>query len=215
MIILVGGEKGGVGKTTLAVNLAVMRARAGRDVLLVDADKQASANLWAGIREEEGIQPPVRCVQKRDKGLTADVRDLATRYEDVIIDAGGQDSVELRAGLTLAHLAVFPIQPSLFDAATLETLASLVAQAKGFNPELVAGIVINRASPNPRVREAEEAKELIAEYSDLHLMDALIRDRIAFRRSARNGMCVTELSERDKAAESELEKLYEEVYGDG
>ena len=215
MIILVGGEKGGVGKTTLAVNLAVMRARKGRDMLLVDADKQASANLWASIREEEGIQPPVRCVQKRDKGLTADVRDLATRYEDVIIDAGGQDSVELRAGLTLAHLAVFPIQPSLFDAATLETLASLVAQAKGFNPELVAGIVINRASPNPRVREAEEAKELIAEYSDLHLMDALIRDRIAFRRSARNGMCVTELSERDKAAENELAKLYEEVYGDG
>ena len=215
MIILVGGEKGGVGKTTLAVNLAVMRARVGRDVLLVDADKQASANLWAGIREEEGIQPPVRCVQKRDKGLTADVRDLATRYEDVIIDAGGQDSVELRAGLTLAHLAVFPIQPSLYDAATLETLASLVAQAKGFNPELVAGIVINRASTNPRVKESEEAKELIAEYSDLHLMEALIRDRIAFRRSARNGMCVTELNERDKAAERELSALYGEVYGDG
>ena len=215
MIILVGGEKGGVGKTTLAVNLAVMRARVGRDVLLVDADKQASANLWAGIREEEGLQPPVRCVQKRDKGLAADIRDLATRYEDVIIDAGGQDSVELRAGLTLAHLAVFPIQPSLFDAATLETLASLVAQAKGFNPELVAGIVINRASTNPRVKESEEAKELIAEYSDLHLMEALIRDRIAFRRSARNGMCVTELNERDKAAENELSALYGEVYGDG
>src|SRR3989442_15939780 len=84
MIVLVGGEKGGVGKTTLAVNLAAMRARAGHDVLLVDADKQASANLWASIRDQEKVDPPVRCVQKRGKGLAADVRDLATRYEDIV-----------------------------------------------------------------------------------------------------------------------------------
>ncbi len=214
MILLVGGEKGGVGKTTLAVNLAAMRAGVGRDVLLVDADKQASANLWASIRQEESVSPAVRCVQKRGKGLSADVRDLATRYEDVIIDAGGQDSVELRAAMTIADLAIFPIQSSLFDAATLETLAELVKQAQGFNTELVAGIVINRASTNPRVKEADEAKELIAEYSDLHLMHALIRDRIIFRKSVRNGLCVSECNERNKAAESELEDLYREVYGD-
>ena len=213
MIVLVGGEKGGVGKTTLAVNLAAKRVHGGYDVLLVDADKQASANLWAGIREEEGVHPPVRCVQKRGKGLAADIRDLARRYEDVIIDAGGQDAVELRGAMAIAQLAVFPIQPSLFDAATLETLANLVTQVQGLNPDLVAGIVINRASANPRVKEADEAKELIAEYSDLHLMQALIRDRIAFRRSVRNGLCVEELSERDKAAEKELAGLYWEVYG--
>ena len=149
MIVLVGGEKGGVGKTTVAANLAAMRARTGQDVLLLDADRQGSANLWASIREEEGVMPQVPCVQKRGKGLAANIRDLATRYSDLIIDAGGQDSVELRAALTVAHLAVFPIQPSLFDAATLETLSTLVNQAQGFNPELVAGIVINRASTNP------------------------------------------------------------------
>ena len=114
MIVLVGGEKGGVGKTTLAVNLAAMRARAQHDVLLVDADKQASANLWANIRDQEKVDPPVRCVQKRVKGLAADVRDLATRYEDIVIDAGGQDSVELRAAMTIAALAIFPIQPCIF-----------------------------------------------------------------------------------------------------
>src|SRR5918997_964440 len=108
MIVLVGGEKGGVGKTTVA------------------------ANLGASIREEEGVMPQVPCVQKRGKGLAANIRDLATRYSDLIIDAGGQDSVELRAALTVAHLAVFPIQPSLFDAATLETLSTLVNQAQGF-----------------------------------------------------------------------------------
>jgi chromosome partitioning protein len=215
MIVLVGGEKGGVGKTTVAANLAAMRARAGQDVLLLDADRQGSANLWAGIREEEGVTPQIPCVQKRGNGLAANIRDLATRYSDIIIDAGGQDSVELRAALTVAHLAVFPIQPSLFDAATLETLSTLVHQAQGFNPELVAGIVINRASTNPRVKEADEAKDLISAYNDLHLMQAMIRDRISFRRSVRNGMCIHELKDRDRAAEIEMDELYTEVFGDG
>ena len=215
MIVLVGGEKGGVGKTTLAVNLAAMRRRAGHDVLLIDADKQASANLWAGIRQEETRDAPVPCVQKRGKGLATDIRDLSTRYEDIVIDAGGQDSVELRAALTIADLALFPIQPSLFDAATLETLAELVAQAQAFNTALVAAVVINRASTNPRVTEAAEAKELIAEYRDLHLLDVLIRDRIIFRKAARNGLCVGESKEHDQAAEAELHALYQEVFGDG
>ena len=214
MIVLVGGEKGGVGKTTLAVNLAAMRSRAGHDVLLIDADKQASANLWAGIRQEETRDAPVHCVQKKGKGLAADIRDLATRYEDVVIDAGGQDSVELRAAMTIAELALFPIQPSLFDAATLETLAELVAQAQTFNTELVAAVVINRASTNPRVKEADEAKELIAEYHDLHLLNVLVRDRIIFRKATRNGLCVSEFQNHDQAAEAELNALYREVFGD-
>jgi len=60
--------------------------------------------------------------------------------------------------MTIAALAIFPIQPSLFDAATLETLAELVAHAQAFNTGLVAGVVINRASPNQRVKEAEERR---------------------------------------------------------
>ena len=215
MIVLVGGEKGGVGKTTLAVNLAAMRRRAGHDVLLIDADKQASASLWAGIRQEDGRARGVPCVQKRGKGVAADIRDLAARYDDVVIDAGGQDSVELRAALTVAELAIFPIQPSLFDAATLETLAELVTQAQGFNSELVAAVVINRASTNPRVKEADEAKELIAAYSDLHLLEALLRDRIIFRKTARDGLCVVEAENRDRSAEAEMNALYREVFGDG
>ena len=214
MIVLIGGEKGGVGKTTLAVNLAAMRSRSGHDVLLIDADKQASANLWAGIRQEDSSARPVPCVQKRGKGLDADIRDLAARYEDVVIDAGGQDSVELRAALTVAHLAVFPIQPSLFDAATLETLAELVAQAQGFNSGLVAAVVINRASTNPRVKEADDARDLIAAYSDLHLLEALLRDRIVFRKTARDGLCVLEADHRNPPAEAEMDALYREVFGD-
>ena len=175
MIVLVGGEKGGVGKTTLAVNLAAMRARAGHDVLLVDADKQASANLWASIRDQEKVAPPVRCVQKRGKGLAADVRDLATRYEDIVIDAGGQDSVELRAAMTIAALAIFPIQPSLFDAATLETLAELVALGR-VRSDSFAGL---RAllTPSDRRKPLSDGKRIFPCESDSPCMIWLLAVR--------------------------------------
>ena len=99
MIILIGGEKGGTGKTTIATNLAAMRALAGRDVLLIDTDPQGSANYWVQSRDEEKITPRVACIQKFGKGLPAEVKDLAHRYQDIIIDAGGRDSVELRSAL--------------------------------------------------------------------------------------------------------------------
>ena len=192
-----------------------MRSRAGRDVLLIDADRQGSANLWAGIRREEARNASVPCVQKVGKGLAADIRDLATRYEDIVIDAGGQDSVELRAAMAIAEFALFPIQPSIFDAATLETLADLVAQAQALNRKLVAGVVINLASTHPLVKEAQEAKELVAEYDDLRSLDVVIRERIIFRKSARGGLSVFESTERDRFAEAEMNALYREVFGDG
>ena len=72
-MILIGGEKGGTGKTTLATNLAAMRALEGHDVLLIDSDPQGSANYWAQSRDELAIKPRVACVQKFGKGLAMEV----------------------------------------------------------------------------------------------------------------------------------------------
>src|SRR5512143_948356 len=115
MITLIGGEKGGTGKTTLAVNLAALRTLQGRDVLLIDTDIQASASYWTQSRDEAEVQPRVACIQKFGKGLQTEVQDLARRYQDIIIDAGGRDSVELRIGLVVAKRAFIPIQSSQFD----------------------------------------------------------------------------------------------------
>ena len=98
-ITVFGGEKGGTGKTTLATNIAAMLALRGKDVLLLDTDRQGTASFWATVREEEKIEPRVACVQKFGKGLPAQVRDLAERYDEIIIDAGGRDSMELRYAL--------------------------------------------------------------------------------------------------------------------
>ncbi|WAK04596.1 AAA family ATPase [Methylobacter sp. YRD-M1] len=213
MIILIGGEKGGTGKTTLATNLAAMRALAGRDVLLIDTDPQGSSNYWVQSRDEERITPRVACVQKFGKGLPAEVKDLANRYQDIIIDAGGRDSVELRSALVVTEKAYIPIQPSQFDIWTLNQMDELVEAAKGFNPELRAKVIISRSSTNPSVHESDETGKLLADFLNLELANVTIRDRIAYRKAAKDGLAVTELKPKDPKASEEMEILYNEVFG--
>lgn len=211
-ILLIGGEKGGTGKTTLAVNLAALRALQGRDVLLIDTDVQASASYWAQSRDEGQVQPRVACIQKFGKGLQTEARDLARRYQDLIIDAGGRDSAELRSALVVAERVYIPIQPSQFDIWTLGRMDDLVKTAQGFNPALRAWVAISRASTNPSVNEVAEARSLLADFEHLNLSPAVIRDRIAYRKAARDGLSVEELKPADPKAGEEMRALFQEVF---
>lgn len=212
MIILIGGEKGGTGKTTIATNLAAMRALAGRDVLLIDTDPQGSANYWSQSRDDESIIPRIACVQKFGKGLPTEVKDLSKRYQDIIIDAGGRDSVELRSALVVTQRAYIPIQPSQFDIWTLNQMEELVETAKGFNSDLIAKVIISRASTNPSVHESVETGKLLDDFANLDLSEVIIRDRIAYRKAAKDGLSVVELKPRDQKAVDEMESLYKEVF---
>ncbi len=214
MIILIGGEKGGTGKTTIATNLAAMRALGGRDVLLIDTDPQGSANYWAQSRDELNIKPRVACVQKFGKGLPIEVKDLAKRYQDIIIDAGGRDSVELRSAMVVADKAYIPIQPSQFDIWTLNQMDELVETAKGFNPDLQAYVIISRSSTNPSVHESDDTIEILNDFQSLNLAKAGIKDRIAYRKAASSGVGVSELKPKDQKAVDEIEGLYKEVFED-
>ncbi|MFZ5760768.1 MAG: AAA family ATPase [Thermodesulfobacteriota bacterium] len=211
-ITVFGGEKGGTGKTTLAVNIAAMLALKGKDVLLLDTDRQGTASFWATVREEENIEPRVACVQKFGKGLPAQVRDLAERYDEIIIDAGGRDSMELRYALGVADRAYIPVQPFQFDIWTIRQMDTLVEMAKGLNEELAAFIVLNRVATNPAIRETREfiTRE---NFQHLTLAESMIRDRIAFRKAARDGLAVVEYGQ-DRKAVNEMNQLYEEIYGD-
>lgn len=215
MIVLVGGEKGGTGKTTLATHLAALRAGAGRDVMLVDTDRQGSASFWGTVRDEVLPGPrPVRCVQVFGKGVARQVADLATRFDDVVMDAGGRDSVELRGAMVVADRMFVPVQASQFDVWTLERMDELVGQALAINPELRAGVVINRASTHPRVQEADEARRLVEEFENLEFTGVVVRDRIAYRRAASEGLAVTEAVEPDPKAVAEMEAWYRAVFGE-
>jgi chromosome partitioning protein len=213
MIILLGGEKGGTGKTTLATNLAAERAIAGHDVLIVDADPQGTASYWSTLRDESEVTPRIPVMQKFGKSLSAELRDLIQRYEDIIVDAGGRDSIELRAALVIANVLYTPVQASQFDTWTLDQMDTLVNQAKGFNETLEAFVLINRASPNPAVEETKDAQQLLGEFEHLALAQTVIRDRIAYRKAPREGKAVSELSPSDSKAVAEIASLYQEVFG--
>ena len=212
MIILIGGEKGGTGKTTVATNLAAIRASRGHDVLLVDTDKQGSASAWSDIRDIKKNDIRVPNIQKFGVNLTADIKDLQDRYEDIIIDAGGRDSIELRAAMTIADKMFVPVQASQFDIWTLSIINDLVIQARGFNPSLSPKVVINRAATNPSVQEVQEAKEVFGEFESLILSENILKERIAYRKAAKNGLSVIEIEKPDAKSTQEIMALYEEVF---
>jgi len=198
------------------VNLAVMRAQAGRDVLLLDTDQQGNASFWVQIRDENQILPRIACVSKFGQGIRHEVRDLCTRYDDIVIDAGGRDSVELRSAMVIAERIYIPSKPSQFDLWTLTRMSQLVDQALAINENLKASIVISCASSNPLISEASEAQELIADLGNknIELAKSVIRDRIVYRKAARMGLGVTEFEPNDVKAIQEMRSLYEEIYND-
>jgi chromosome partitioning protein len=210
MIVAILGEKGGTGKTTLATNLAGMRAAAGRDVLLIDADRQGSASYWAEKRGDAHADlPAVQSVQKFGEGLMRTVRDMARRYHDLIIDAGAGDTREVESALRVAERAIIPVQPAGLDVWTLGLVDDRVGEAKAVNAVLVAYVVLNRTSSNPKDNDADEAREAIDGCAHVRLVSGLICDRVAVKRAAPAGLTVMEYKPFDAKAAHEMQQLYE------
>ncbi|MFA5082454.1 MAG: AAA family ATPase, partial [Hydrogenophilaceae bacterium] len=141
MIVLIGSQKGGCGKSTTAVNICAELAGRGHDVVLVDADRQCTSANWAMDRVEKPALPAVHCIQKYEN-IRDTLLDLDKRYEYVIVDAAGRDSRELRTGMTAAHILVVPFRPSQPDLDTLPNMQEIIIQAKDLNHNLkVYGLI--------------------------------------------------------------------------
>src|SRR5690349_5601893 len=102
MILVVGNTKGGVGKTTLAINIAIARSAAGRDILLVDGDEQGTAVTFSDLRADKIGSTGYTAVTLAGAALRTQVLQLAPKYGDIVIDVGGRDTGSLRAALTVA-----------------------------------------------------------------------------------------------------------------
>jgi chromosome partitioning protein len=211
MIILIGGEKGGTGKTTISTNIAAMMVQKDLDILLVDTDKQGSASDWCSVRNENNKVKRISCIQKFGISIASEILHLSKKYEHIIIDAGGRDSVELRSAMAVADKLYIPIQASQFDVWTLGSVDSLVTTAKALNPKLQSFVILNRASTNPMVSETKEIQETFEGFENLKLLDEMLYERISYRKAARSGLGVNEVETIDTKACEEVTSIYNSI----
>jgi chromosome partitioning protein len=209
MILTVGNVKGGVGKTTLAINIAIALTRMGRDILLIDGDEQGTAAAFTELRtaEKQG-SPGYTAVTLHGAALRTQVRQLTPKYADIIIDVGGRDTGSLRAALTVADVVLIPVKPRSFDLWGVDQTADLVKEAREINDCLRAIVVLNEADAQGKDNDA--ATEALREVEGLELAPMMIVRRKAFPNAAAAGLSVLEYD--DPKAREELTRLTEFLF---
>jgi len=213
MILTVGNTKGGVGKTTLALNLAIARALQGRRVLLVDGDRQGTTQTAVAMRSEAGVVPGIACATYHDgKVLRSQVLEQTSSYDDIVIDAGGRDSTALRAALMLSDTLLVPFQPRSYDVWALSDIAGLVDEARAVRDGLKALAVLNQADPGETATDNLEAAEAVADVPQLAYIDTPIRRRKAYANAAGAGLSVLEVKPADRKAVGEINALVAMVF---
>ena len=211
MIILVGGIKGGTGKSTIATNLTVMRANANKSVLLVDADSQKSATDFSRMRSvTKKDNTGYICIQLQNRDVRTEVQKMKNNYDDIFIDTGGRDSNSQRAGLVIADIMLIPFSPRSFDIWTLEPLKKLLEEIQTVNSEIKIYAFINRA--DPKGSDNQEAEMVLQEEESITYIDTPIGNRKAFANGTAQGLAATEMNPKDKKANNEITKLYQSIF---
>lgn len=217
MIVVCGNTKGGVGKTTFAVQIALVRQQSGRAVLLVDADRQASAQKTLTMRAEAG-RKPLACVGLADgRLLRAQLAPLVGQHDDTVIDAGGHDSEAFRVAMLRSDLLVVPVQPRAVDAWELDTLAAMIAQAQlaredeGRCPlRVLAALSLADPGDNRDNRDTIAALRELPAFAAV--ATAIVRRRKAVANAMAHGLAVAEMQPLDRQACDEIAQLTSNVF---
>ena len=209
MIVAFLNQKGGVGKTTLALHLAGAWSARGRRVLVVDADPQASALDWADQRLREGLPRLFGVLGLARETLHKELPDLARETDHLIIDGPPRVAGIARSALLAADLVVIPAQPSPFDGWASSEMLRLLDEARIFRPELRARMLLNRCAARTVI--ARETAEALAD-QDPPMLASRVGQRVAFADAARTGRLASE-SNTGQMATRDIEALADELDG--
>lgn len=210
MIVALAGQKGGVGKSTVAVCIAAEALERGRSVLLVDADPQGTARTWADVALEAGNAAPTVVAMGATMHRPDQLPRVRQGFDLAIVDCPPRAGDVQRSALMVADVAILPCGPSAADAWALASSLELVAEARTLRPELVAAVLLTRVQA--RTSLAKGAREVLAE-AGLPVLHAELGYRVAYAEALAAGLGVTTYAPRDAAADevrglvTELEAL--------
>lgn len=214
MIVAIINEKGGSGKTTLAINLACKLSNEGDSVLFVDSDPQKSGEVFVEIRKNEGLAQAFKYIAEKDN-LIALLKKSVEKFDSIVIDTGGRDSKEMRESLSVADMVLIPVYPSQYDLSVLNNMLYLIEKAREMgNKDLKCFIVMSRAFTNASLKnKIAEFKELLSskEKQYITLLDSVLYDREAFRMATTQGLGITEMNAPQNKAKNEFNQLFKEL----
>jgi chromosome partitioning protein len=194
MITVIGSLKGGSGKSTVTFNLAVWLEMAEAEVLVIDADPQATLSDVSEVRTEEGYEPFLNI-----KDASALSRKKLAGYDEVLVDVGTSDIESMKLALALADRVVIPVPPSQADIWSTQRFINFLDEVvDGERPELLT--FINRADTHHAIRESDEAAAALVSLPDVKFIKHRLCQRTVFRRSFSEGLAVYELDPRGKGS---------------
>jgi chromosome partitioning protein len=209
MIVVCGGIKGGTGKTTLATNLAVLRASSGKKVLLVDSDEQKSATDWSEIRQKSDVvQFTTVCLF--GENIDRQLYRLKKDYDDIVVDVGGRDTTSQRSALMIADVFLVPFKPRSLDVWTTGKLKAMISEIEIANKKLKSYCLINQA--DPRGADNKDALKALSDTKRI-CIPHFIGSRKCFCNAASEGLGISEMKKPDKIAIQELKYLHDIIYG--
>jgi len=203
MIISFINQKGGVGKTTLSVNVAAYLASQGHRVLLIDADKQASASTWANLREEN----PFQVVGLARERMARDAIELASKYDYTIIDAPPHAEAISRSCIIASDFVAITIEPSGLSAWASDLTVRQIKEAQETKNNLKCGFVVSRKIGKTVI--GREIRDMVSA-ENIPVLESDIEQRVAFAESLTMGKTIFEWSP-DSAAAYEIETLTKEL----
>jgi chromosome partitioning protein len=207
MIVAFAGQKGGVGKSTTAVCLAVAALESGSRVLLVDADPQGTVRTWGEVAAERKRPAPTVIAMGASMHKAGQLGDLAASYDMTFIDCPPRHGEVQRSALMVADVVVLPCGASAADAWALASSLEVVREARAMRDELLACVLITRKQG--RTALGKGARKVL-EATGLPVLETELGSRIAYQESLAAGQGITTFAPRD-AGSREITDLLEEL----